>query len=192
MRLGIGASPFLLPLLLQVALGWTPLRASLVTIASGAGILMARPFAAWSLKRAGFRTFLTAALLLTAIFTAAPGFFTPATPVWAMIGLMTVAGFVRSAQFIGANTIAYADVPQSSVAAASTLAAVTQQVGLALGVSFGGAMLHLARGGDGALTPDRFTLPYLAIGAVTLLALPVYLSLDKNAGANLSGRGAKA
>jgi hypothetical protein len=109
-----------------------------------------------------------------------------------MIALMTLAGFCRSNQFIAANTIAYADVPESSVAAASTLAAVAQQVGLALGVSFGGAMLHLARGADGALTPDRFVLPYLAVGAVTLLALPLYLALDKDAGSSISGRAVKA
>jgi EmrB/QacA subfamily drug resistance transporter len=190
-RLGVGAGPFLLPLLLQVALGWTPLHASLVTIASGAGILVARPFAAWNLKRVGFRTALAVALILTAILTAAPGFFTATTPVWVIIALMTLAGFCRSNQFIAANTIAYADVPESSVAAASTLAAVAQQVGLALGVSFGGAMLHLARGADGALTPDRFVLPYLAVGAVTLLALPLYLALDKDAGSSISGRAVK-
>lgn len=191
-RLGVGASPFLLPLLLQVALGWTPLQASLVTIASGGGVLVARPFAAWNLKRVGFRAALAGALILTALLTAAPGFFTAATPIWVMVVLMTLAGFVRSNQFIAANTIAYADVPEGSIAAASTLAAVAQQVGLALGVSFGGLMLHLARGADGALTPDRFTLPYLAVGAVTLMALPLYLALDKDAGASISGRGAKA
>jgi hypothetical protein len=76
---------------------------------------------------------------------------------------------------------------KASTAAASTLAAVSQQVGLALGVSFGGVMLHLARGADGALTPDRFVLPFVAIGLVTLLALPVYLALDKDAGSAISG-----
>ncbi len=187
-RLGVGAGPFLLPLLLQVALGWTPLHASLVTIASSLGVLAARPFAAWNLRRSGFRTALALALVLTGLFAAAPGFFTAATPVWVMVILMTLGGFWRSNQFIAANTIAYADVPESSVAAASTLAAVAQQVGLALGVSFGGAMLNLARGAGGALTPDRFTLPYVAVGAVTLLALPLYLALDKDAGASISGR----
>ncbi|WP_395443070.1 MFS transporter [Caulobacter sp. UC70_42] len=44
-RLGIGASPFLMPLLLQVALGWSPLKASFVTLATGVGVLSARPFA---------------------------------------------------------------------------------------------------------------------------------------------------
>jgi MFS family permease len=187
-RLGIGAGPFLMPLLLQVGMGWTPLQAGSVTLAGGLGVLGARPFAGAILKRVGFRTALTVFVTLTALFTAAPGFFAPATPMWLMMGILTLGGFCRSNQFIAANTIAYADVPETSTAAASTLSAVTQQVDLALGVSFGGVMLHLARGADGALTPDRFTLPFVAIGLVTLLDLPVYLALDKDAGAAISGR----
>jgi hypothetical protein len=49
-------------------------------------------------------------------------------------------------------------------------------------------MLHLARGHEAHLTPERFTAPFLAIGVVTLLALPVYLRLDRDAGAEISGR----
>jgi EmrB/QacA subfamily drug resistance transporter len=187
-RLGIGASPFLMPLLLQVALGWSPLKASAVTLGTGVGVLIARPFASQVLKRFGFRTALAAFVIATAILTAAPGFFSLATPMALMTGTLFLAGFARSNQFIAANTIAYADVPQPKVAAASTLAAVAQQVGLAMGVSFGGLMLHLARGHDGHLTPRSFTWPFLAVGLVTLLALPVYLRLDRDAGAELSGR----
>jgi EmrB/QacA subfamily drug resistance transporter len=187
-RLGIGASPFLMPLLLQVALGWSPLKASAVTLGTGVGVLIARPFAAAGLKRFGFRTSLAVFVTLTAAFTAAPGFFTLATPMAVMTGALFLGGFCRSNQFIAANTIAYADVPQAKVASASTLSAVAQQVGLALGVSFGGLMLHLARGHGAHLTPDRFTWPFVAIGVVTLLALPVYLRLDRDAGSEISGR----
>lgn len=191
-RLGIGASPFLMPLLLQVALGWSPLKASFVTLTTGVGVLIARPFAAAGLRRFGFRTSLTVFVTLTGLFTAAPGFFTPETPMVVMMTALLLGGFCRSNQFIAANTIAYADVPDSKTAAASTLAAVMQQIGLALGVSFGGVMLHVARGAGGALTPDRFVLPFVAIGLVTLLALPVYLALDKDAGAAISGRAKSA
>ncbi len=186
-RLGIGAGPFLMPLLLQVGMGWTPLQAGSVTLAGGLGVLGARPVASRILRKVGFRTALTFFLVVSSVMIAMPAAFRVGTPPLLIMPLLFIGGFFRSSQFISANTIAYADVPDRSVAAASTLSAVTQQVGLALGISFGGLMLHLARGGDGALTPDRFTLPYIAIGAVTLMALPFYLSLDKNAGANLSG-----
>jgi len=188
-RLGIGATPFLMPMLLQVGLGWTPLQAGSVTLAGGLGVLGARPFAAFLLRRIGFRASLTLFVLLVAALSAAPGFFTSGTPAAVIMALLFLAGFCRSNQFIAANTIAYADVPDRSVAAASTLSAVTQQIGLALGVSFGGLMLHLARGGggDAALVPSDFTWPFVAVGLITLLAAPVYLALDPKAGANISG-----
>ncbi|MBI1407469.1 MAG: MFS transporter [Caulobacter sp.] len=187
-RLGVGAGPFLMPLLLQVGLGWTPLQAGSVTLAGGLGVLGARPFVSLVLGRIGFRTGLTAFVILGAILSAAPGFFTSATPVVLIMALLFVGGFFRASQFISANSISYADVPNEKIAAASTLSAVSQQVGLALGVSFGGMMLHLARGSGGAaLTASSFTLPYLAVGGVALLAVPIYLSLDSRAGSNISG-----
>lgn len=187
MRLGVGAGPFLMPLLLQVALGWTPLQAGSVTLAGGLGVFVSRPFAAPMLKRWGFRATLLTLVAVTAVLTAAPGFFRADTPVWLIMAFLAMAGFARSSQFIATNTIAYADVPQAQVAQASTLSVVCQQIGLALGVSFGGMMLHYARGSGGALTPDRFTLPYLAVAATTLLAAVVYYRLDRNAGASISG-----
>ena len=187
-RLGVGAGPFLMPLLLQVGLGWSPLQAGSVTFAGGIGVLCARPAAAPLLRRWGFRTVLLVFGLVTAVLTALPGiFFRPETPTLLIMAALLAAGFARSSQFIAANTIAYADVPRGSIAAASTLAFVTQQIGLALGVSFGGMMLHLARGQGQALTPDSFTLPYLAVGATTLLAAAVYIRLDRDAGAAISG-----
>ncbi|MCE3288499.1 MAG: transporter [Caulobacter sp.] len=188
-RLGVGAGPFLMPLLLQVALGWTPLQAGSVTLAGGLGVLGARPFAAFVLRRVGFRVMLTTFVVIAAFLTAAPGFFTAATPAALIMVLLFLAGFSRASQFISANTIAFAEVPADKTPAASTLQAVSQQVGLALGISFGGVMLHFARGlgNGGELTSGDFTLPYLAVGAVTLLAVPVYLALAPRAGANISG-----
>ncbi|MDH4384751.1 MAG: MDR family MFS transporter [Caulobacter sp.] len=194
-RLGIGATPFLMPLLLQVGLGWTPLQAGSVTLAGGLGVLCARPVAIVILRRIGFRASLILFVILSAALTAVPGLFSAGTPIPLIMVLLFLTGFCRSNQFIAANTIAYADIPNEKVAAASTLSAVTQQIGLALGVSFGGLMLGLTRGpgaevtSETALRSDAFTLPFLAIGLITLMAVPVYLALDPKAGANLSGHG---
>lgn len=186
-RLGVGAGPLLLPLLLQVALGWTPLKAGLVSIWQSVGALSAKPAAPIVLRRYGFRTVLIASVIAAGLATAMPGFFRPGVPAGVFIALFVVAGFVRSNQFTAANTVAYADVPPERVSAASTLATVTQQVGLSLGISFGATVLHLTTGAGGTLTPERFTVPYLAVGAVTLLALPVYWRLPASAGASLRG-----
>jgi EmrB/QacA subfamily drug resistance transporter len=187
-RLGVGAGPFLLPLLLQVGLHWSPLKAGLVSLVQYFGVMSARPFTAFSLKLMGFRTMLVVFVTLTALLTAAPGFFRADTPIWLMVVVLVLSGFCRANQFISANTIAYADVPNDKVARASTMAAVMQQIALALGISFGGFVLHLARGSSGLLTPDRFVLPFMAIGATSLMAIPIYLMLHPSAGDLISGR----
>jgi EmrB/QacA subfamily drug resistance transporter len=187
-RLGIGATPFLIPLLLQVGLGWTPVHAAFITIGTGLGALSVRTVTRRVIGRFGFRTVLLASGVAAAAMSAIPGFFRASWPGWTMFLVMYLAGVVRSTQFISANTIAYADVPPDEVTRASTLASVVQQIGLSLGVSFGALMLTITRGGGGALTPDRFTLPFLTIGASTLLAQIVYLRLDRNAGSEISGR----
>jgi len=139
------------------------------------------------LRRWGFRATLLTLVALTAALTAAPGFFRVDTPAWVIMAFLAAAGFARSSQFIATNSIAFADVPQHQIAQASTLSVVAQQIGLAMGVSFGGLMLHFARGSGGDLTPDRFTIPYLAVGGTTLLSALVYYRLDRNAGAAISG-----
>lgn len=187
-RLGVGAGPLLLPLLLQVALGWSPLKAGLVSLWQSVGALTAKPATAWVLKRFGFRRVLLVTVVVSAVLVSLPGFFRPGIPPFVLAAVFVLSGFFRSNQFTAANTVAYADVPPPRVSTASTLATVIQQVGLSFGISFGGVVLHLAtRNADGvsSLTPDRFVIPYLAVGGVTLLALPNYWRLEKSAGSSL-------
>jgi EmrB/QacA subfamily drug resistance transporter len=188
MRLGVGATPFLTPLLLQVGLGWTPVQAGVLTIFMTMGALSARTFTRKVIASLGFRSVLLFSGLAAGVLSALPGLFRASTPVWLMAIILFVTGLARSTQFNSANTIAYADVPTEAVTRASTLATVAQQVSLSLGVSFGALMLTITRSGAGALTPERFTFPFLMIGAMTLLAQPVYSSLRKDAGSEISGR----
>lgn len=187
-RLGVGATPFLMPLLLQVGLGWTPVHAAFVTIGMGLGALSARTMTRRVIAAVGFRTVLLVSGVGAAVVSFLPGLFRASWPAWVMFAVMYFGGVVRSTQFISANTIAYADVPAHEVTRASTLASVVQQIGLSLGVSFGALMLTITRGGGGALTPERFTLPFAMVGLATLLAQLVYVRLDRNAGSEISGK----
>ena len=187
-RLGLGATPFLMPLLLQVGLGWSPAKAGLVTISTAAGAMACKPASAPLLRRFGFRNILLWSVAGTAVLTAVPAAFRGWTPIWMMVAALVAGGFVRSMQFTSANTIAYADVDKGQVSQASTLATVAQQIGMSFGVSFGALLLHLARGTEAALTPNSFIVPFVAVGAVTLLAAPVYWRLNPAAGAGITGR----
>ena len=189
-RVGLGATPFLLPLLYQVALGWGPFETGLITMGTGLGAMACKPVAPRIIRRFGFRTILIVSNVLTAVVTALPAFFRPGTPVALMVAALVGSGFLRSLQFTALNTVAYADIPREAVSGASTLSVVTQQMGLSLGISFGGLMLHLARGGraEGAMTPEQFVLPFLAVGVVTMLSGPLFHRMSPDAGAGIGGR----
>ncbi len=190
-RLGLGATPLLLPLLLQIGLGWSPVKAGLMTISQAGGALLLKPIAPALLRRTGYRPVLIGSALGTAICVCLLGLFRASTPEVLIVLLLGASGFLRSAQFTSSNALSYADVDRSDVSQASTLATVIQQVSMSLGVSIGGLSLHLAQG-SGVLTPERFTFPFLVIGGLSLLAVPIYLRLPKDAGASIGGKAAAA
>ncbi len=186
-RLGLGAGPLLLPLLFQVALGWSPVQSGLITISQAVGALSLKAMAQRLIRSLGFRTVLLASVFGTAVVSAIPGAFRASTPIWAIALALGVGGFLRSLHFTSANALAYADVPRDQVSQASTLSTVLQQVGMSLGVSFGGLTLHLARG-SGPLTAANFVAPFLLVGASSLVAAPFYWRLSADAGADIGGR----
>ncbi len=136
-RLGIGALPFLLPLMLQIGFGKTPFESGLITFGSAAGAIGMKVAASTLLKRFGFRTILMINAIISACFLAACATFTQTTPAMAMFLLLVVGGFFRSLQFTSVNTIAYADVEQSRVSRATALASVGQQLSISSGVALG-------------------------------------------------------
>jgi len=191
LRLGIGAMPFLLPLMLQIGFGMTAFASGLLTFAAAAGAMAMKMTAGPVLRRFGFRTVLIGNTVLAAISIAACGLFTPATPVWVMLLVLVGGGFVRSLQFTGLNVIAYADVPPPQMSAATSLYGMAQQVTLSIGVAFGALLLHVAialRHGEAAgPLPEDFRMAFFVVAAATLAGLGSYTSLDPDAAAEVSG-----
>jgi len=185
-RMGIGALPFLVPLMLQVGFGMTP-------FASAAGALAMKLAAAPILRRFGFRNVLLVDTWLCAVFMASYGLFGPATPHLLMIATLLVGGFFRSLQFTSLNTLAYAEISEGAMSRATTLASVAQQLSLTFGVGFGALLLHatLLWTGEGALGARDFSPAFIAIAAVSLGALFFFLPLPRGAGAEISGREAE-
>jgi EmrB/QacA subfamily drug resistance transporter len=188
-RIGVGALPFLLPMLLQVGFGLSPLASGLITFAAAAGA-MTMKFAAGPVIRAvGFRRVLLGNVWISSAFLAAYGLFTPATPLWLIFLGLLAGGFFRSLQFTATATLTFADVPPNRMSRATSLSAMMQQLSLSVGVALGALMLHLAlsaRGGA-ALTAQDFLPAFIGIALVSCTAALWFLPLAQDAGAEVSG-----
>ena len=192
-RMTLGATPFLLPLLLQGGLGWTPLTAGLVTMSSAAGSLFVRVGAHTLLRRFGFRTVLIVSSISCGVAVAAAGWFRAGTPVIVILAVLAASGFLRSNHLTSVSTLAFADVPDTAVSQASSLTSVVQQIAQALGITLAGLTLRLSQQitaphGLAPLAPGNFVLPFAAVGLGAMAATLSYLPLPANAGSNLQGR----
>ncbi|WP_428351193.1 MFS transporter [Lichenifustis flavocetrariae] len=189
-RLGIGALPFLLPLLLQLGLGMTPFQSGCLTFASAAGAMLMKTTAQTILRRFGFRTVLVTNALISSVFLLLYGTFTSTTPLALMFGLLLAGGFFRSLEFTGINAIAYADIDNPTMSRATSFASVAQQLSLSSGVAVGAAVIEFSRvaHGDSVLRVQDFGAAFTVVGLISAVSALVFLRLPRDAGASLTGR----
>ncbi|PPD45214.1 MAG: MFS transporter [Methylocystis sp.] len=189
-RIGLGATPFLLPLLLQVGFGLSAYESGLLTFVSTAGAIVMKTTAQPILKRLGFRRVLVGNALISCAFLLGNAYFTQATPHLLMMAVLLVGGFFRSLQFTALNAIAYADIPAASMSNATSFAAVGQQLSLSTGVAIGAAALEATRAlhGGGALQADDFAPAFFVVAAISALSVFTFWRLAPNAADELTGR----
>ncbi len=189
-RLGIGALPFLLPLMLQVGFGKTPFQSGLITFTSAMGAMGMKLAAVTLLRRFGFRTILVVNALISAGFLATCATFTQTTPIEIILVLLLVGGFFRSLQFTSINTIAYADIDPARMSRATSLVSVGQQLSLSSGVAVGALAVQLTvqLHGGGPLAAADFPPAFLVVAAISALSVLIFAQLPPDAGAELANR----
>ncbi len=188
-RLGTGATPFLLPLLLQLGFGMTPFQSGSITFASAVGAIGMKFSAPRILRKFGFRRVLLTNASIAACFVGLPAIFQPTTPVALMTGLILIGGFSRSMQFTSISALVFADVPPERMSQATTMTSVAQQLAVSLGITIGAIALQLSSDvHGGAMTYAIFWPAFVMVGAITLTALIPFRRLEHDAGDEVSGR----
>ncbi|MGV3549510.1 DHA2 family efflux MFS transporter permease subunit [Rhizobium sp.] len=189
LRTSINATPFLIPLMLQVGFRYDAIRAGTYLLVYFAGNLAMKTVTTRTLRAFGFRRVLVVNGLIACGSIIACGFLTPATPDAITLTLLFIAGLSRSMQFTALNTIGFADIAPAQRSSASTLSSMLQQVSMLLGVAVAAAVLNLSgliR--DGAGTPlTDFRWAFAVIGAIGVLASLRFLALPADAGSEVSG-----
>jgi EmrB/QacA subfamily drug resistance transporter len=189
-RLGIGGLPFLLPLLYQVGLEFTPVQSGL--------LIMPQAFAAMSTKflmprildRLGYRRVLISntiilGLLLMLFATVGSG-----TPVWLIVLQAFCYGAFASLQYTSMNTLVYADIDEPRTSSASSIASTAQQMSISFGVAVAGLITAF-------FIPDHFRSnpaemiiglheAFLVLGGFTILSTLIFRELKSDDGAAVS------
>jgi len=189
-RMGMGALPFLLPLMLQIGFGMSALGSGLLTFASAAGAMTMKLGVSTIIRTFGFRAVMCGNAVISAGFLFAYAFFQPSTPHAVIFVALLAGGFFRSLQMTSINSLGYADVPGPMLSRATSLTSMCQQLSQAVGVATGALLLFvcLALRGEGQPTPLDFSLAFAGVGIVGMLSVPFFLRMSPDAGAEVSGR----
>lgn len=187
-RIGIGAVPFLLPLMLQLGFGLSPFQSGAITFVSAIGAILSKFLAQRLYARFGFPRALGFASILGGLLIGAQGLFTAETSVPLIMSVLLIGGVLRSVFFTGSNALGYADISDEEASQATAIVAVAQQVSVATGVAVAGAILELTSPlSGGHLTLLNFQIAFFVVGGISSLAGLVYLRLPPDAGSNVSG-----
>jgi EmrB/QacA subfamily drug resistance transporter len=192
-RLGAGALPFLLPLLLQVGFHMTPFQSGLITFGSAVGALFMKAIASPIIKTFGFRNVMVVNALVASAFLAVCALFTLETPATLILVLLVVGGFFRSLEFTAINTIAYAEVDMARLSRATTLASVTQQLATAAGVAVGALAVELTLTfrQSPELTASDFAPAFVVVSLISASSAIIFALMPSDAGHEISGRRAR-
>jgi EmrB/QacA subfamily drug resistance transporter len=193
-RLGIGALPFLLPLLMQVGFGLSPFQSGLVTFASAVGAMGMKTLATRIIRTFGFRNMMTVNAVISAIFLGACSLFTVSTPLSLIFIILVVGGFFRSLEFTAINTVAYAEIEPAQMSRATTLVSVNQQLAVSAGVAVGAASVEttLWFHHQAELSADAFGPAFLVVSLISAASSYFFWQMPDDAGHEISGRKAIA
>jgi EmrB/QacA subfamily drug resistance transporter len=189
-RLGIGALPFLLPLLMQVGFGLSPFQSGLVTFSSAVGAMGMKTLAARIIRTFGFRNIMVINAIVSSVFLAASALFTVSTPLLLIMIILVVGGFFRSLQFTAINTVAYAEVEPAQMSRATTLVSVNQQLAISAGVAVGAFCVettmmvrHVSE-----LTAAEFPPAFMVVAIISAVSAYFFWQMPDDAGHEISGR----
>jgi EmrB/QacA subfamily drug resistance transporter len=190
-RIGTSSLNYLLPILLQVGLGYTAFLSGLMTVAAALGSFAMKIAAIPILRRWGFRTALTVNALISVVGVAICVIFNVEMMPMIIFTILLIAGFFRSLQYTALNSMAFADIPAPRMSTASSFSSMMQQISNGMGVAFAAMMLNLVlvlRGGtqdDMSLGDMRVT--FILEALVTFASAYWFSRLERDAGAEVSG-----
>jgi MFS family permease len=180
-RLGSSCMPFLVPLLLQVSMGYSPVRAGLMMLPIAlAGMAMKR-FATPLITRHGYRKVLVVNTILVGCTMASFGLTAPGQPMALHVLQLLAFGAVNSLQFTAMNTITLKDLDGSMASSGNSLLSMVQMLAMSLGVAAAGAVLAGYNGIFGTETPahtlDAFQATFASMGLITVASAMIFWHL---------------
>jgi EmrB/QacA subfamily drug resistance transporter len=191
-RAAISATPFLLPLMLEVGFGLSPLDSGLLLLIYMLANFLMKVVTNPIVRRFGMRKVLMVNGAITAAGIAACALIFPGLPAVLIGAILLLSGASRSLQFSALTYMTFAEIAPEERSPASVLSSLTMQVANGVGVALAALLLNFSRllRHAASLSPFDFRLALIAMGVFGALGLFAYAGLAEGTGAEVSGHAA--
>jgi EmrB/QacA subfamily drug resistance transporter len=181
-RLGSGSMPFLIPLLLQVGLGHTPMQAGMMMIPVALAGMASKRAIVPIVKRFGYRRVLLVNTILVGLAMASFALIGPQQPMWLRIVQLAAFGMVNSLQFTAMNTVTLRDLEGDLASGGNSLLSMVMMLSMSLGVATASGLLAAFTGvfgsERGAATLPAFHATFVCVGLITAVSSWIFWQLE--------------
>lgn len=177
-RIGSGAMPLLIPLLLQVGLGMSPMRAGMLMIPVALSGMAAKRAAVTLVQRFGYRRILMANTVCVGLVMASFMFVGAAQPGWLRLLQLVLFGTFNSMQFTVMNTVTLRDLDTTLASSGNSLLSMVMMLATGFGAAAAGSLLAAfgsQPGGQDAMAALHAS--FVCVGAITLSSTLVFWQL---------------
>jgi EmrB/QacA subfamily drug resistance transporter len=177
-RIGTSAVPFLLPLLMQLQLGYTPLHSGLMMLPAALAGTVAKRWIAPLVRRYGYETFLLVNTVIVGASIVAFAMISRGTPLFMEILVLAIFGAANSMQFAAMNSVTLKGLSSEDAGSGNSLFSMVQMLAIGLGVSIGGGLVNVFSEQWGSAATG-FRLSFVCVGLITLVSALVFRRLDE-------------
>ncbi|RTL46713.1 MAG: DHA2 family efflux MFS transporter permease subunit [Burkholderiales bacterium] len=181
-RLGSSCMPFLIPLLLQVTMGYAPAEAGMMMLPVALASMSMKRLTTPLIQRHGYRRVLVVNTGLVGLTMASFALTTPDQPLVLLLVQLALFGAVNSMQFTAMNTLTLKDLAPREASSGNSLLSMVQMLAIGMGVAAAGAVLaafteFFGAGLRGAQTLPAFHATFASMALITIASAGIFWQL---------------
>jgi EmrB/QacA subfamily drug resistance transporter len=187
-RLSFGGIPFLIPLLFQICLGYSPQLSGFLLAPTALGVVLGKPISVRLLHFFGYRRYLIWNTLMMGLVLLLFTRVNQETPLLVITFFTFTFGFLSALQYTGMNSIAYASISEDHFSSATSIISTLQQIAQSFGVAVSAILIQFFSKNNSSqisITIDSLHHTFIAMGIFTLLSILIFIGLRSEDGAEL-------
>jgi len=185
-RIGSGSMPFMIPLLFQISLGFSPLESGLTMVPVALAGMVSKQLVVPLIREFGYRRVLVGNTVLVGLAMASFALISPDEPVWLRILQLAFFGMVNSLQFTAMNTITLNDLEGDLASGGNSLLSMVMMLSTSFGVASASGLLAAFTGWfgfeHGANALPAFHATFVCVGLITSTSAVIFWQLERKSG----------